>query len=261
MTIQLFGVNMQHTVSYAKAIVAWFILVALGFSLMSYKAAETIRKEMEPLSIKKESNITVDTHVVSEAEKTTVSLLATYPQAVSFIQQYAQKESEYYEERKEKAVPFFTVYDQILASYGLPLELKYLSVIESDLNKNCVSHAGAVGLWQLMPDAAKTFGLKVGGKNDERKDLTKSTHAAAKYLKQLYGRFNDWLLVVASYNCGPNRLARILNERSGKTFWDIEAYLPLETRNHVKKYLGMQYIFEGDNIRISPQTIDRLRQV
>jgi membrane-bound lytic murein transglycosylase D len=160
---------------------------------------------------------------------------------------------------KTTAQPYFDIYDQILSSYGVPVELKYLSVIESNLNKNAVSRVGAAGPWQFMPEDARSFGLKVNGKVDERKDFFKSTHAAAKYLKQLYGRFNDWLLVVASYNCGPNKVARILSEKAGKTFWDIQAYLPLETRNHVKKYISIQYIFEGDKITPSAQTAETLQ--
>lgn len=257
MTIQLFGVNMKHPVSYAKAVVAWFVFVALSFSFMSFKEGEKIKND-DPVPAKSQFktliNNTTAAATSEAAAVTTVSMMETYPEAADFIQQYVAREGKHYEGMKDKAQPYFTMYDEILASYGLPLELKYLSVIESNLNRNAVSPVGAAGPWQLMPADARSLGLKVGGKVDERKDFFKSTHAAAKYLKQLYSRFNDWLLVVASYNCGPNKVARILSEKSGKSFWDIQAYLPLETRNHVKKYLSLQYIFEGDQIKTSEQT-------
>jgi membrane-bound lytic murein transglycosylase D len=259
MTIQLFGVNMKNPVSYAKAVIAWFIFIAISFSFMSFKASEDKVKGENPVSAKAQfKSLINDNSAKSEATVTSVSLLETYPEAASFVQQYVAKEGKHYENMREKAQPYFDMYDNILSSYGVPTELKYLSVIESNLNKNAVSSVGAAGPWQFMPADARSFGLKVSGKVDERKDFFKSTHAAAKYLKQLYSRFNDWLLVVASYNCGPNKVARILEEKAGKTFWDIQKYLPLETRNHVKKYISMQYIFEGDQINISNQTQETL---
>jgi membrane-bound lytic murein transglycosylase D len=259
MTIQLFGVNMKNPVSYAKAVVAWFIFIAISFSFMSFKTAEGKAKGENPVSAKAQFKTLIDNSATpAEATVTTVSLMETYPEAVSFINQYVAKEGKHYENMRSKAQPYFDMYDKILSSYGVPVELKYLSVIESNLNKNAVSAVGAAGPWQFMPADARSFGLKVGGKVDERKDFFKSTHAAAKYLKQMYNRFNDWLLVVASYNCGPNKVARILEEKAGKTFWDIQKYLPLETRNHVKKYISMQYIFEGDKINISNQTTETL---
>jgi membrane-bound lytic murein transglycosylase D len=259
MTIQLFGVNMKNPVPYAKAVVAWFVFIAISFSFMSFKTVEGKVPGENPVSAKAQFKTLInDNSAKSEAPVTAVSLLETYPEAASFVQQYVAKEGKHYENMREKAQPYFDMYDNILSSYGVPTELKYLSVIESNLNKNAVSAVGAAGPWQFMPADARSFGLKVGGKVDERKDFFKSTHAAAKYLKQMYARFNDWLLVVASYNCGPNKVARILAERSGKTFWDIQKYLPLETRNHVKKYISMQYIFEGDKINVSNQTQETL---
>lgn len=260
MTIQLFGVNMKNPVTYAKAVAAWFVFIAISFSLMSFKESEKSAKNDNPIPAKAQFKTLINNTEAntSEATVTTVSMLEAYPEAASFIESYVAKQGKHYENMKEKAQSFFTKYDEILTSYGVPVELKYLSVIESNLNRNAVSRVGAAGLWQFMPADARSFGLKVSGKVDERRDLVKSTHAAAKYLKQMYQRFGDWLLVVASYNCGPNKVARILEEKAGKTFWDIQAYLPLETRNHVKKYLSMQYIFEGDKIKISEQVNDTM---
>lgn len=260
MTIQLFGVNMKNPVAYAKAVIVWFIFIALAVSLMSFKSgandSNATTKKDSAVSAKSEFQTLINSN--AEATVTTVSLLETYPEAVSFLEKYVEKEGKHYEKMKPKAQPYFEMYDRILTSYGVPTELKYLSVIESNLDGNAKSHVGAVGPWQFMAADARSFGLKVSGRVDERKNFEKSTHAAAKYLKQMYDRFGDWLLVVASYNCGPNKVARILEEKNGKTFWDIQQYLPLETRNHVKKYISMQYIFEGDQIEKSAQTTETL---
>lgn len=260
--IQLFGVNMTNPVAYAKAVVIWFIFIAFAFSLMSFKSDAknndngTVKRD-STASAKSEFQTLINSNN-AEATVTTVSLLETYPEAVSFLEKYVAKEGKHYERMKSKAQPYFEMYDRILSSYGVPVELKYLSVIESNLNGNARSHVGAVGPWQFMAPDARSFGLKVNGRVDERRDFEKSTHAAAKYLKQMYERFGDWLLVVASYNCGPNKVGRILKQKNGKTFWDIQQYLPLETRNHVKKYISMQYIFEGDQIEVSGQTENTL---
>jgi membrane-bound lytic murein transglycosylase D len=252
MAMQMFGgVSLKNTVSYAKAVVIWFTIIAISFSLMSFNNGVKANGKTSKDSLKGEKDFPtlVTSTQPSEVTITTVSLLETYPQAASFIKSYAAKEGVHYERMRDKAQPYFDMYDKILSSYGVPVELKYLSVIESNLQANAKSGVGAAGPWQFMPADAKRFGLKVSGKTDERRDFFKSTHAAAKYLKELYGRFGDWLLVVASYNCGPNKVQRLLNEKGGETFWDIQKYLPLETRNHVKKYISMQYIFEGDAIQ------------
>lgn len=256
---------MKNPVSYAKAVIVWFIFIAISFSLMSFKSSANnntdkgTAKTDSTVSAKSQFQTLINTSTeTAEVKATTVSLLEAYPEAVSFLEKYVAKEGKHYERMKPKAQRFFDLYDEILSSYGVPVELKYLSVIESNLNHKAVSRVGAAGPWQFMPADARSFGLKVNGRVDERKDLVKSTHAAAKYLKQMYERFGDWLLVVASYNCGPNKVGRILEETGGKTFWDIQQYLPLETRNHVKKYISMQYIFEGDEIEVSEQNAETL---
>ena len=166
------------------------------------------------------------------------------PQAISFVQEYMRKQGEELEKMKEWGKPYFDLYDKILASYSVPKEMKYLSVIESHLKPELVSWAGAVGPWQIMPDEAKRFGLRVG-EQDERMNFKKSTKAAAQLMKELYGIFGDWLLVVAAYNGGVNRVKDAIRESGSKNFWELQSYLPEETRTHVKKFIGTHYIFEG----------------
>jgi membrane-bound lytic murein transglycosylase D len=167
------------------------------------------------------------------------------PKAVPFVQEYVQKRGSELEKMKIWGKPYFDMYDGILAQYGVPKELKYLSVIESQLVSNIVSYAGAVGPWQIMADEARRMGLRVGGRVDERTNYLKSTHAAAKILKELYGQFNDWILVVAAYNCGQGRMRQAIRKSGSRNFWELQAYLPLETRNHVKKFIATHFVFEG----------------
>jgi membrane-bound lytic murein transglycosylase D len=141
--------------------------------------------------------------------------------------------------------PYFNVYDNILAQYGIPKELKYLSVIESHLQSNLVSWAGAVGPWQLMDYEAHRFGLHTGKYADDRTDFYKSTHVAAKLIKELYTEFGDWLLVIAAYNGGAGRIRQAITLSGSKDFWVLQYYLKEETRTHVKKYIATHYLFEG----------------
>jgi membrane-bound lytic murein transglycosylase D len=168
-----------------------------------------------------------------------------HPKAISFIQTYMDKEGPGLKKMKTWAKPYFNLYDQILIANGVPVELKYLSVIESNLNNNVVSWAGAVGPWQIMPDEATRLGLKLQPM-DERTDYEKSTKAAATILKELYAEFGDWLLVVAAYNGGLGRVRQVIQKKKTKDFWQLQYDLPLETRNHVKKFIATQYVFETD---------------
>lgn len=167
------------------------------------------------------------------------------PRAVSFVQDYMNKHTKNMMGIKEWGKPYFTLIDDIFDQHGLPLELKYLAVIESKLQRSAVSYAGAVGPWQFMPATARNFGLQVNRYRDDRKDFHKSTHAAAKYLKTLYNEFGDWLLVIAAYNGGPGYVQQAIRRSGSRNFWNLQHFLPAETRNHVKKFISTHYIFEG----------------
>ena len=167
------------------------------------------------------------------------------PQAVHFVDDYVDKYSDKLIKMKTWGKPYFDMMDDILERYGLPVELKYLSVIESELKSFAVSWAGAVGPWQFMPQTARDMGLVVNRSRDERKDFTKSTYAAARYLTSLYGIYNDWLLVIAAYNGGPGRVDAAIRKSGSRNFWNLQYYLPTESRNHVKKFIATHYIMEG----------------
>ncbi len=168
------------------------------------------------------------------------------PKAVSFVQDYVKKEGSDLNKMKNWGRPYFDVMDNILTRYGLPIELKYLSVIESELKSYAVSWAGAVGPWQFMPATARLMGLKVSRYTDERTDFHKSTHAAARYLNDLFRIYGDWLLVIAAYNGGPGRVDAAIRKSGSRNFWNLQYYLPAESRQHVKKFIATHYIMEGD---------------
>jgi membrane-bound lytic murein transglycosylase D len=167
------------------------------------------------------------------------------PRAISFVQDFMIRNQEELDEMKAWGRPYFNLIDGILAQYGLPVQLKYLAVIESNLKPTALSPVGAAGPWQLMPATARLLGLKVTRKVDERKNYYKSTQAAAIYLRDLYNELGDWLLVIAAYNGGTGNVYKAMKKSHSKDFWNLQYYLPAESRIHVKKFIGTQYTFEG----------------
>ncbi|HEY4936328.1 MAG TPA: lytic transglycosylase domain-containing protein [Puia sp.] len=167
------------------------------------------------------------------------------PRAISFVQDFMIQNKQEMDDMKSWGRPYFKLIDGILNQYSLPCELKYLAVIESNLKSTALSWAGAVGPWQLMPATARLLGLKVNRRVDERKNYYKSTKAAAIYLRDLYTELGDWLLVIAAYNGGTGNVYRAIKKSNSRDFWRLQYYLPTESRNHVKKFIGTQYTFEG----------------
>ena len=166
------------------------------------------------------------------------------PRAVGFVKDYLDIHEARLTNMKVWGQPYFIMIESVLNRYHLPPSLKYLAVIESDLKSTALSSAGAVGPWQFMPGTARDLGLMVTATRDDRMDLYKSTHAAAKFLSRLYEQLGDWLLVVAAYNGGPARVEKIIATKQSRDFWMIQQHLPAESRNHVKKFIATHYIFE-----------------
>ncbi len=167
------------------------------------------------------------------------------PSATSFIQDYIQVHGKYLTNMKGWGQPYFNLIESILTQYGLPRELKYIAVIESNLSTAATSRVGAGGPWQFMPYTARDYGLIVNGYYDERRDYYKSTHAAARYLLSLYKDMHDWLLVMAAYNGGPGRVYNAIKKSGSRNFWDLQYYLPAESRTYVKRFIATHYIMEG----------------
>lgn len=138
---------------------------------------------------------------------------------------------------------YMPIFEEALEAYNLPLELKYLPVIESALNPIAVSRVGATGLWQFMIGTGKRYGLEVNSLIDERRDPVKSSYAAAHYLSDLYKIFDDWSLVIAAYNCGPDKVNKAIHRAKGSAdYWNIYPYLPKETRGYVPAFIAANYI-------------------
>ena len=167
------------------------------------------------------------------------------PNAELFVQDYMKNHSDYLQKMKQWGLPYFNLIETVLQQYGLPKELKYIAVIESNLSTAATSYKGAGGPWQFMPYTARDFGLKVNKYQDERRDYYKSTHAAARYLLILYRELHDWLLVMAAYNGGLGRVNNAIKKSRSKNFWNLQYYLPEESRTYVKRFIATHFIMEG----------------
>lgn len=138
---------------------------------------------------------------------------------------------------------YIPIFEEALEAYQLPLELKYLPMVESALNPSATSRVGAAGLWQFMITTGKRYDLEVTSLIDERRDPIKSSYAAAQMLKSLYGIFGDWTLVIAAYNCGPGNVSKAIKRAGGeRDYWKIYPYLPSETRGYVPAFIAANYV-------------------
>ncbi|RYY58334.1 MAG: lytic transglycosylase domain-containing protein [Chitinophagaceae bacterium] len=237
----------------------WVLSVALLFTQSELVAAPTnsFKSDTSDLLLKVDSlkpslAVTIpadpkegfkDLFVASSSSVT--GTMELNPMAITFVEDYMERFQKSMDELKDWGRPYFDMMDGILESHNLPKELKYLAVIESNLKSGARSWAGAVGPWQFMPTTARNMGLKVGRKIDERRDLAKSTHAASKYLNNLFNLYGDWLLVIAAYNSGPGTVNSAIRRSGSRDFWTLQNYLPLESRNHVKKFIATHYMLEG----------------
>ena len=163
--------------------------------------------------------------------------------------EYVQKYIDTYLKRKEHmgkmlglSKYYFPIFERALKEFGLPDELKYITVVESALNPNAVSRSGAVGPWQFMYSTAKGYGLKIDSYTDERKDPQKASLAAAHYLMDAHKRIGDWLLAIAAYNCGTGAVTRAIAKSGGVAdFWKVRPFLPIQTQNYVPAFIATVY--------------------
>lgn len=245
-----------NTIGYPKntqkTIIVVIGLLVLGFGAVSFTQADNDEVKgrgyyhISDTTINKEFSLIEDLapHANNSFQQNSIQV-SLNTQAIGFMQQFVAKQGKGLEKMKTWGKSYFDLYDQILPQYGIPKELKYLSVIESNLRPGTISSAGATGPWQLMSDEGKRYGLAMSKFRDERMDFYKSTHAACKLINELYNTFGDWLLVVAAYNGGVGRVKQAIKKSNSRNFWDLQYYLPTETRNHVKKYIATHYFFEG----------------
>ncbi|NJN49998.1 MAG: transglycosylase SLT domain-containing protein [Polaribacter sp.] len=171
--------------------------------------------------------------------------LAYNPILEKVINSYLIKRQKYFPTIMARAAYFFPMFEQYLDQYDIPLEIKYLAIVESALIPTIKSRAGATGLWQFMYGTGKQYGLAVNSYLDERQDPVKSTIAACKYLSNLYDLFGDWDLALAAYNSGPGNVTKAIKRSGGyKNYWNIRSFLPRETADYVPAFYATLYIFE-----------------
>ncbi|MCQ6960569.1 lytic transglycosylase domain-containing protein [Mucilaginibacter aquariorum] len=152
---------------------------------------------------------------------------------------------------------YFPIYEKAFQEAGIPEEIKYLSIVESALNPNAISRVGAAGPWQFMSETAKIYGLSMTDYVDDRRDPVRASNAAAAYLKDAYQQFGDWLLAIASYNCGKSNVEHALEKTGTHDYWSIRELLPAETRGYVPAFIAINYVMKyHKNHYITPQTGD-----
>ncbi|WP_448700741.1 LysM peptidoglycan-binding domain-containing protein [Mucilaginibacter sp. AW1-3] len=177
---------------------------------------------------------------------------------------YVQSYIDIYTSRKDEmsrvlglAKYYFPIYEKAFRDAGIPEEIKYLSVVESALDPYAVSRVGATGPWQFMFATGKLYGLAIDNYVDERRDPIQASYAAAAYIKDAYLDFGDWLVAIASYNCGKGAITRAIEKAGASDFWSIRPYLPAETRNYVPAYIAIAYVMNNYNRHgIMPRTCD-----
>jgi membrane-bound lytic murein transglycosylase D len=240
----------------------FFIITPPSYSSSNYQHAINDTDHIDTSKKLKTSSPFIDSSkffisLLASDKNQSNSNFSVNPEAKLFVDDYIRAHTSYFNNMKIWGKPYFDLYDHILSSYGIPVQLKYLSVIESSLSSTAISWAGAVGPWQIMDDAARQYGLRIGN-YDDRLDYIKSTNVAAKILKGLYEDYKDWLLVIAAYNCGEVNVNHAIAKAHSTNFWDIQYYLPEETRNHVKKFIATHYYFEG-NGSVATMTADEAK--
>lgn len=201
--------------------------------------------------------------VKAKAAKDSINALATViplqPIVRNHAERYLAENAQVLERIKEQQTAKCDAIQKILVKHGVPAELLYLAIVESELNGRATSPVGAVGIWQLMPATARSLGLQVNAKTDQRRYTNKSSAAAADYLKSLYKQFDDWLLVVAAYNCGAGNVNKAIKKSGSRDFWKMQRFLPAETRNHVKHFIATHFYFEESGSVVTLTKKERLR--
>ena len=210
---------------------------------MTFQLYENIPSHIAVTDSLNHNNLSNDMFI-AQMNKLGSSIPFPYNSTVSLHIRYLMAQNNgFYDMIHKRMQLYFPLYEQVLDKYNLPQELKYVSIIESHLNPNAVSWCGATGLWQFMPYTGRSMGMRIDYNIDERKGIVQSTEKACEYFRASYNQFGDWLLAIASYNCGAGNVQRAINLSGGKKdFWKIMPYLPKETQNYVPKFIAAAYV-------------------
>ncbi|KIA91187.1 lytic murein transglycosylase [Pedobacter kyungheensis] len=168
--------------------------------------------------------------------------------------EYVQQYIDIYAKRKDMfgkmiglSSYYFPIFDKALKDYNIPQEIKYLTIVESQMNPHAISRVGATGIWQFMFGTGKAYGLKMDNFVDERKDPIQASYAAAAYFRDAFEELGDWLLAIAAYNCGKGNVTRAIDKAGSRDFWEIRQFLPKETRNYVPAFIAAVYVMNYSN--------------
>ncbi len=225
-----------------------FTFVFLSFTNAVNPDAELKREE------KKEAKTPVKAAIPTYSKEEILDRLESQPCAVSVqwntdikksIKDYTIRGRKSAEVILGRSSIYFPMFDETLKKYGLPHDLKYISVIESLLDPKAISPVGASGLWQFMPATARQYGLVIDNYVDERFDPHKSTDAAMRYLKALHKRFDDWTLALAAYNCGEGCVEKAIKKGETRDFWELRKHLPQETSRYISRFIAANYVMNN----------------
>lgn len=179
--------------------------------------------------------------------------------------EYVQQYIDIYAKRKDMfgkmlglSSYYFPIFEKALKDYNIPQEIKYLTIVESQMNPHAVSKVGATGIWQFMFGTGKAYGLKMDNFVDERKDPVQASYAAAAYFRDAYEELGDWLLAIAAYNCGKGNVNRAIDKAGSRDFWEIRQFLPKETRNYVPAFIAAVYVMNYSNKHQITEQISKL---
>lgn len=231
------------------------------FLLLLFLCQTTFSQKFNTTPITAE-NLNIDTikNRIDRLNKKTPLDIFLSSDVEKLIKKYLKNRTDFYAKNKDKINLYFPMFEEQLQNRKIPLELKYLPIIESRLDPEAVSRVGATGLWQLMFYTGLENGLKLNSYIDERMDPLKSTIAATKYLEKLYKIHSDWNLALASYNAGPRTISKAIKRSGGyKNYWNLRPFLPRETANYIPSFIATMYILEyaeehGINIKQLPNT-------
>ena len=237
------------------------IKTPLLFFILFFLCQTTFSQKFNTTSIAPE-NLNSDTikNRIDRLNKKTPLDIFLSSDVEKLIKKYLKNRTDFYAKNKDKINLYFPMFEEQLQNRKIPLELKYLPIIESRLDPEAVSRVGATGLWQLMFYTGLENGLKLNSYIDERMDPLKSTIAATKYLEKLYKIHSDWNLALASYNAGPRTISKAIKRSGGyKNYWNLRPFLPRETANYIPSFIATMYILEyaeehGIDIKQLPNT-------
>jgi membrane-bound lytic murein transglycosylase D len=242
-----------------KALMKKTVLTLLGLLLIFTANAQTpkfvVRDSLLKKIVSASPQDTVATPIIEQPEFYNQNLIyklrldsitKTVPLSYNeFVQAFIDR----YSKRKEMMGKmlglsdyYFPIFEKALAAYHIPVEIKYLPIIESEMNPHAISRVGATGMWQFMFGTAKAYGLVMDNFVDERKDPIQASYAAAAYFRDAYEELGDWLLAIAAYNCGKGNVTRAIDKAGSRDFWAIRYYLPKETRDYVPAFIAAVYV-------------------